>query len=519
VVVSSNEPPTLLPPFAFYDTHIALADQLFWRLAEVGPEPTSYGHESFVPKLARAWSFSADSLTITFEIDPRARWHDGMPVTGRDVAFTFDVYRDTLINALARPRLDRIAAVTVQDSLTVEFRFLKRYPEQFYDAIYHMRILPQHFLDTIPRSELRDHDLAKRPVGNGPLRFERWDTGEAIELVGDSTFFAGRPGIRRLIWRFGGDVPTMVTQLAAAEVDLLYPVSGIENLDRIKQEEHLRTIAVPSNAFAYVGFNFRNPDDLNEPHPLLADRDLRRAITMAVDGEAIVNSVMGDGGEVPLGPLTSGLWVWNESIQTIPFDRDGARSRLAGLGWSDVDGDGVLERGDQSLSFGLLVPAPSVLRRRSAVFLQEQLKSVGIELEMQILEGNAMGARMNNRAFDSYFGAWLQDASPGSIAESWTTAGVDAGNFGAYSNPEVDRLVERARNEFDQGAAEEMWQQIIETMNADAPAIWVYGGVVTVGVHDRFDNVTLPWDEWWRNLWSFEVTPSRYIDRDLIPPN
>jgi peptide/nickel transport system substrate-binding protein len=267
VVVSSNEPPTLLPPFAFYDTHIALADQLFWRLAEVGPKPTSYGHESFVPKLAQAWEFSADSLTITFEINPRARWHDGMPVTSRDVAFTFDVYRDTLINALARPRLDRIAEVAVRDSLTVEFRFLEHYPEQFYDAIYHMRILPQHFLDTIPRSDLRDHNLAKRPVGNGPLRFERWDTGEAIELVGDSTFFAGRPGIRRLIWRFGGDVPTMVTQLAATEVDLLYPVSGIENLDRIKREEHLRTIAAPSNAFAYVGFNFRNPDDLDEPHP------------------------------------------------------------------------------------------------------------------------------------------------------------------------------------------------------------------------------------------------------------
>ena len=519
VVVSSNEPPTLLPPFAFYDTHIALADQLFWRLAEVGPEPTSYGHEFFIPKLAQGWTFSDDSLTITFDINPNASWHDGTPVTGRDVAFTFDIYRDTIVNALARPRLDRIAAVTAQDSLAVTFRFVEHYPEQFYDAIYHMRILPHHLLDTIPRSELRNHDLVRRPVGTGPFRFASWDTGESIELVADSTFFAGRPGIRRLVWRFGSDVPTMVTQLAAAEVDLLYPVSGLENIDRIKREAYLRTLDVPSNAYAYIAFNFRAPEDLDSPHPLLADRDLRRAMTMAVDREIIVRSVMGDAGTVPKGPLTSGMWIWDDGIQTIPFDRDAARSLLSEMGWSDGDGDGVLDRDGQSLSFGLLMTASSILRQRSAVFLQEQLKLVGIELDIQTVEGNAMGSRMGSRTFDSYFGAWLQDASPGSIAETWTTAGIGAGNFGAYSNTEVDRLVHQARSEFDQDLTGEMWKQIIEIINADAPAIWMYGGVVTVGIHERFDNVTFPWDEWWRNLWSFQVTPSRYIDRDLIPLN
>jgi peptide/nickel transport system substrate-binding protein len=213
------------------------------------------------------------------------------------------------------------------------------------------------------------------------------------------------------------------------------------------------------------------------------------------------------------------MWIWDDGIQTIPFDRDAARSLLSEMGWSDGDGDGVLDRDGQSLSFGLLMTASSILRQRSAVFLQEQLKLVGIELDIQTVEGNAMGSRMGSRTFDSYFGAWLQDASPGSIAETWTTAGIGAGNFGAYSNTEVDRLVREARSEFDQDLTGETWKQIVEIINADAPAIWMYGGVVTVGIHERFDNVTFPWDEWWRNLWSFQVTPSRYIDRDLIPLN
>ncbi|UCG84922.1 MAG: hypothetical protein JSW71_13340 [Gemmatimonadota bacterium] len=518
VMVSPAEPPTLLPIFAQFDIHIALAAQLFWRLADVGPNPTSRGHESFVPGLAEQWEFSDDSLTVVFRLNPAARWHDGAPVTARDVAFTFDVYRDTIINALPRSRLDRIVSVTERDPATVAFQFSERYPEQFFDAVYHMRILPHHLLDTIPRAGLRNHPVARNPVGNGPFRLRRWDAGEAIELLADSTFFAGRPSVRRLLWQFSSDVPTMVTQLAAGEVDVLYPVTGLENIDRIRGEPDLRTVDVQSNAYAYVAFNFRDPADLDRPHPLFADRRLRRALTMAVDRAVIVRSVMGDAGVVPVGPVTAGHWIWDDDIEQLPYDPDRARTLLSELGWSDSDADGVLDRDGQPLSFELLISSTSVLRVRSAVFLQEQLKQAGIDMTIQTLEPNAWGSRVfGSRRFDSYFGSWLQDPSPGSVTESWTAAGIDAGNVGGYTNSEIDRLVQSARSEFDPAVAKEMWKAVIGLINGDAPAIWIYGGVVTVGIHDRFENVSFPWDEWWKNLWMFRVAASRLIDRDLMP--
>jgi peptide/nickel transport system substrate-binding protein len=516
VIVSSAEPPTLLPPFAFFDIHIALADQLFWRLADVGEKATSRGHESFVPRLAEEWEFSADSLTSTFRLNPAARWHDGAPVTSQDVAFTFDLYRDTIINALPRSRLNRIESVTAEDSLAVAFRFRDRYPEQFFDAVYHMRILPHHLLDTIPRGELRNHPIARNPVGNGPFRLGHWDTGEAIELIADSTFFAGRPGVRRLVWRFSSDVPTMVTQLAAGEVDVLYPVTGLENVDRIQREPHLRTLDVETNAYAYVAFNFRDPENPQLPHPLFANRDLRRAIFMSVDRAAIVQGIMGEGGIVPVGPTTPGHWIWDDDIRQIPFDPDAARRTLAELGWSDSDGDGILDRNGDPLSFELLMTSSSVLRVRSAVFLQEQLRQVGVDLVVQTLEPNAMGGRVVSGNFDAYFGAWAQDPSPGSIAESWATSGVGGGNYGAYTNAEVDQLITVASSELDPVAAKEAWMEIVGLINDDAPAIWTHGGIVKVGIDERFENVSFPWDEWWKNLWTFRVTPSRFIDRDLI---
>jgi peptide/nickel transport system substrate-binding protein len=519
VVVSGAEPPTLLPPFAFIDIHAALAHQLFWRLADVGPESTSRGHEGFVPRLARSWHFSPDSLTITFDIHPDARWHDGRPVTAHDVEFTFDIYRDSLVNSIARTRLSRIASVTAIDSGTVSVHFNTRYPEQFFDAVYHTRIIPRHVLDSIPRAALRDHPVVRNPVGNGPFRFRRWDEGESIELLADSSFFQGRPGIRRIVWRFGSDPQTMVTQLAAGEVDLLYPVTGIENLERLSRSTSVRLVEVLSNSYSYVGFNFRDPNDRSRPHPLLADARLRRAISMAVDRETIVRGVIGDAASVPNGPLTQGLWIWDAAIEQIPFDPDGARRLLSELGWSDSDGDGILNRGGSPLSFELLVMSTSIPRGRAAVILQEQLRQVGIDLVIQAIEPNAMFARVPSGNFDSYFGAWMQDPSPGSIEESWTTSGIGAGNYGEYSNPEVDRMIHDVQSEFNQDVAREQWKRIVGLINADAPAIWVYGGSFSVGIHDRFQDVSFPWDEWWKNLWTFRVDPARLIDRDLVAIN
>jgi peptide/nickel transport system substrate-binding protein len=99
--VSGAEPTTLLPPLTQFDVEIVITDFLFLKLAAIGDELNTVDPGTFAPRLARQWTFE-DSLTIRFALDPAARWHDGRPVTGADVVFTFDVYRDTLVNALAR---------------------------------------------------------------------------------------------------------------------------------------------------------------------------------------------------------------------------------------------------------------------------------------------------------------------------------------------------------------------------------------------------------------------------------
>jgi ABC-type transport system substrate-binding protein len=132
------------------------------------------------------------------------------------------------------------------------------------------------------------------------------------------------------------------------------------------------------------------------------------------------------------------------------------------------------------------------------------------------LEFNTFFARSAAGRFDAYFGAWGQDPSPSSIADIWTTAGIDGQNFGHYSNSEVDRLVRSAVAVQDMKEARRLWREAISVLNADAPAIWLIEPVAVAGVHERFEDVSIRTDQWAANLWTWRVASDRMIARDLL---
>jgi peptide/nickel transport system substrate-binding protein len=518
VIVSGAEPEALLPALATWDVHIAINDLLYWKLANVGPGANTFGDEGFVPMLAEGWEFEGPT-TISFRINPNARWHDGVPVTAEDVAYTFAVFTDPEVNFVSRSRLANITSVSVRDSLTVVVEFSRQYPEQFFDAVYHMRVVPHHLLDSIPMAELVSHPLVRNPIGNGPYRFVRWHAGELIELAGDSAFFAGRPGFRTIVWRFGSDPVAMVSQLVAGEADFLNFVPGPENIERIAEQPHLRIEPYKVGVYTFIGFNMRNPEDVSSPHPLLGDRGLRRALSMAIDREAVTRTVVGEYGETLGIPVTPTLWIWTDEVEKIEFDSAAARLAFEELGWTDRDGDGILDRDGRPLSFDLMVPTSSTPRRRGAVILQDQLKRLGVAMTISELEPTTWESRANDGNFDAYFQSLGHDASPASIAETWTAEGFGGFNDVRYSNPPVERLVDEALNTFDRDEARAKWRDALEIINSDAPGIWLFAPIMVGGVHERFENVSIPADEWWRTIWTWRVSPDEYIDRDLIVPN
>lgn len=504
VVTTGADADAVVPLFSSTNIGQSVGYQIFLKLADMGLEMNTVGDEGFVPALAESWSFD-DSLTISFRIHPDARWHDGVPVTAADVAFTYDLYTDPAVAATAGPLLEAIESVTAADERTAVFRFSRSYPEQFYDAVYHLYIMPRHLLDTIPRDRLGTHEFLRNPVGSGPYRFVTWQPNTTIELRADSSFFLGKPGIERVIWRITPDYTTSITQLAAGDADIIEAVIGRDNIERVQQLEHIRLYEYGSVFYAYIGFNLRASGDRTRANPLFADRAMRRAVSLAIDRDAIVAAVFGEWGNVPSGPTTPVSSIWDPDRRQLPYDSAAARRMLSDIGWRDTDDDGIRERNGERLSFELLYPSGSQVREQAAVIAEQQLRAVGIEARLTPMEFNAFVDRGERGRFDAMIGMWGIDVTPSAIRGIWSSSAIGRFNYGEYRSAAFDSLLQAAIAERDPGRAQALWGEAMTVINEDAPGVWLFTPTTVAGVHERFENVTIRPDEWSATLWQWQV--------------
>lgn len=475
-----------------------IADHLFLRLAGVGPGLVTAGDRGFVPLLARSWT-RRDSLTLVFDLDPRARWHDGAPVTARDVVFTMSRARNSEISPRLAHVMRRIAGVEAEDDRRVVVRFTEVYAEQLYDATFHCAILPAHLLAELPPGGAGWGSFAARPVGSGPYRWVRRVEGEFIELAANESFFLGRPAITRVVVRVAVSADARINLLLAGEADAMDNIPPpLGNIARVESASHLRVVPVPSSNLGYLLFNQRDPADRDRPHPILADRDVRRALILALDRELLVRAVLGRYGEVPFGPVSAQLWIRHGAPEPARQDQSTARRLLAGRAWVDRDGDGTREnRAGAPLSLRLMVSSSSDTRLQMAAIAQEQLRQVGVRLDLVRVEPAVWLERRAAGNFDIDFSSASLDPSPSGLVFSWTCDGP--GNAGRYCDPGADSLLFRAIAS--PVADRRLWHQFLRRVEENAPAAFLYSQTFVFGVHRRFHEVTIRPESSWIALW------------------
>ncbi|HEY7566739.1 MAG TPA: ABC transporter substrate-binding protein, partial [Gemmatimonadaceae bacterium] len=186
IIATGADADYLVPPIVRGITGKQIIDQIFDYLADPPATLNTVGDVGFTPRLARSWTWSKDSLAITFALDPRARWHDGRPVRAGDVRFTFEVLKDARTASPLATYLKSVDSISVTDSLTATAWFNRRSPEQFFDLVYNVAVLPEHLLATVPRDRLAESPFAQQPIGSGRYRFSSWQRGSLVELDADT---------------------------------------------------------------------------------------------------------------------------------------------------------------------------------------------------------------------------------------------------------------------------------------------------------------------------------------------
>ena len=519
VVISlSGEPDFLMQPVITTTASKMVTDQIFEPLAELGPEMNAMGDVGFKPRLARKWTWSPDSLSIAFELDPRARGHDGVPVRAADVKMGYDLIADSAVHSPQASNISLIDSVTVRDSLTAVFWYHQRSLDQFFSAAYNVIPLPEHLLRNAKRSDLKNDPYAKKPVGDGPFRFVRWVPTQLIELVADTAHFSGRPKLDRVVFSFAADPNTAVTRVLAGEADFIEIIRG-EQLVQAEKSPTLQTKVYGGLDYAFLQFNFRDPKHHAAPNALFADRALRRALVMSLDRVAMVRNVYDTLAAVPFGPAPRSLGIADANIKQPPYDTVAAKRMLDSLGWRDSNGDGVRERRGVPLRFALTVPSSSKPRQRMAVLIQEQLKRVGADVTIDELDLNTMVGKLSSRDFDAVLMSWHPDPTPSSIQQVWTTtASREKGglNFGSYESPEFDARIDSAGKAHNVGQARALYHRAYQTFVDDEPAVLLYEPNLVAAASKRIHLVDMRPDAWWAGIRNWSIPADQRIARDRL---
>ena len=517
IISAAGDATDLFPPYVSEANGRIVQDLVFDRLAEIDQSLTTVGDKTFSPRLAKHWTWAADSLSIAFEIDPRARWHDGKPVTARDVGYSFRAFTDPKVASPVAPLLANVDSVSVPDSLTAVVWFRKHTPEQFYDVAYQLIIMPEHVYGSIPMDQLHTSPATRQLVGSGQFRFSRWVPGERIELLADTANYRGRPKLDRVVLSRIDAPATGEAQVLTGQADFMEAIPP-DDAGKLDSNAYARPIVAPGLMYSFMGMNQYAPTNPHAPHPIFSDRRVRRALSMAVDRDAMLHNVFNDKGRLAHGPFPMMLAVADSTLRVPPYDTLAAAALLDSAGWRRGL-DGMRSKGGRPLQFSLLVPSTSLTRQRYAQLLQEQFqRNAGAKVDIDILDANAFTARGQAGKFDAIMIGYVTDPSPGGAKQNWGTAGIGPQGQNAlrYSNRRVDALLDSTTSSFDPAKTKEYASRAFQQIIDDVPAIWLYDFVNIDAVHRRFNVAPMRVDEWWANLADWSIPPEKRIDRDRI---
>jgi peptide/nickel transport system substrate-binding protein len=417
--------------------------------------------DGFVGDLAESWDLQVGpEPVITFLLRKGVLWHDGREFTAHDVKFTYDRIMDPKTNTVRRSSFELVKNVEVLDPYMLRVT----YKQPFSPGLesWGMGMIPKHLLENV---DINTASFNRRPVGTGPFRFVEWRSDEKIVLEANPRYFEGTPGLDGILFRIIPEAALNEMEIMTREVDYssLYPFE----FERMKRLPIFRVYSQPMHGYTYIGYNLKNP--------LFQDRKVRRALTYAIDREAIVKYVLYGLGMVATGPFPNGLWYWNPHVKAIPHDPRKARELLAEAGWSYTNSEGILEREGKPFRFTLITSSGNDTRRDVAVLVQRQLREVGIDVTLEFYEWSAFLIDfIDQRHFDACVLGWSLSVDPDAY-EIWDSSQIEKGfNFISYRNPEVDRLLVEGRKEYDQEKRKKIYWRIHELIAEDQPYTFLF---------------------------------------------
>lgn len=455
--------------------------------------------QNLKPYMAEKYEISPDQKTITFNLKKDLKWSDGKPLTSKDVAFTFtslankdyqgehgeDVAKIVGAKEYKEGKADKVSGIETPDDSTVKISLTQPYGPVLTN-LGTTGIIPEHIWSKVPEGKWKESkDLMDKPVGNGPFNLVKFTEGQDVKFKRNDDFFSGKAKTENLVLKVVSE-DTVAADLKNGDIDLA-DVTNLKKADvEALKKDGFKIYKHQNTLFQYMGLNYRNP--------IFKDKKVREAIMTAIDRQGMVEKLIEGNGEVKNVPMLSSSWAYpkDAKINDYKYDTEKAKKLLNEAGYTEKDGVMTNAEG-QKLSFKLDVPTGNSVREQAAQIIQENLKTVGIKVELNKMEFPALMEKVvGNHDFDMYMMGNNLTADP-DLTAYWSKDSVSdkkgemGWNISGFTTPELDNILAEGANTTDEETRKAAYKKFAEYMNDQIPWIYLFEQEVEIATSPKLE--------------------------------
>lgn len=425
-----------------------------------------------VPGLAESWT-QVDDVTWEFKLKQGVTFHDGEEFNAEAVKASFDRLLDPEVASPRAFLFEMVTEIKVVDESTVQF--VTEYP--FSPLLAHLTHNGGSIIS--PKSIEEDYAALKadsslkagtvigtNPVGTGPFKFESWTPGTEIKLVKFEEYAGTPANIDSVTFKV---VPESATRVAELQSGYAHIIGAVEpgQVANVNSFEGASVLETASSSLTYLGFNTEK-EPFNDPK-------VRQAISKAIDRPTLIEGIYEGFGIPAISPLAPGIFGYTEDVTSMAYNMDEAKALLEEAGYAD---------GFKTTIWTNDNPA----RQQVAIVLQENLKKLNIEAEIEVMEFGSYLEKTAAGEHDMFILGWSNptgDADYGLYALFHSSQHGDPGNRSFYTSEKVDELLEKGRREADSSAREAIYKEALQLISDESPMAFVLHPYTLTGVSDK----------------------------------
>ena len=437
---------------------------------------------NIIPDLAESFNVEDDGKKWIFHLRKDVKWHDGEEFTSEDVVFTFEKLYDPATNTFNRGLFTiggKQLKVRAIDTYTVEIILPEKF-SPFESNLTTLGIIPKHALEG---KDINRDGFNWNPIGTGPFKFKKWQSGEKVYVEKNENYYAGSPILKGIVFQIIPSSESRRISLITGHTDIgeitpedLLALENCYNLNIYKWNQFM---------YCYLGF------DLTKP--LFQDINVRKAINYSTDKKAIISAVFKNNAVRALGPIPPASPYYDDKLEEYNFDPQKSIELLKKSGWKMNEKTKIFEKDGKKLSFEVMYPSSNVAFEKAAVFMQAQMKQSGIEMRLKSMELSALINTCYPTKFEAVIFDWVENLDPDNYTVWHSSQCNDDGmNFMSYKNKKVDGLIEKGRTTRDKKERKKIYSEIQKIITEDSPYVFLWSPKGIVVVNKRIKGLSTP---------------------------